>query len=92
MNTLLISYDLGWPEFSTEYKKVSDYIKTLWTWARPLESFFFVVSSKTSGEIINELIKITDNNDKFLVMNVSWDYWVTYWISKEVTNWMSQNI
>lgn len=92
MSTFMISYDLWWPENSSDYKKVSDYIKSLWTCAKLLESFFFVVSWKTSWEIRDELKNITDNNDKILVMNVSWDYWSSSYIPKEVTDWMKENI
>lgn len=92
MSTFMISYDLWWPENSSDYKKVSDYIKSLWAWAKPLESFYFVVSWKSTSDIRNELIKITDNNDKIVVLDVSWDDWATSFISKEITDWMNFNI
>ena len=92
MSTFLISYDLWWPENSSDYKKVTDYIKSLWAWAKPLESFYFVVSSKTTEEIRNEFTKITDKNDKVVVMEVDWDDWATSNISEGVTDWMQDNI
>lgn len=92
MNTLMISYDLWWPENSSDYKKVKDYIEDFSKWAKPLESFYFIVSWKTAGEIRDELKNITDNNDKIVVVNVSWDYWATSYISEEVTEWMKENI
>ena len=88
----MISYDLWGPENSSDYKKVTDYIKSLWDWSKPLESFYFVVSWKTTKEIRDEFKNITDNNDKVVVMNVSWDYWSTSNISAEVTDWMQDNI
>ncbi len=92
MSTFLISYDLWWPENSSDYKKVSDYIKSLWAWAKPLESFYFVISSKTTAEIRDEFIKITDKNDKVVVMDVDWDDWATFNISEGVAGWMQDNI
>jgi len=91
--TYLISYDLGVPEGSEDYKKVIDYIKSFGTWAKGLKSLWFVVSSeKTESLIRDDLQSITDSNDKILVMDVSDDYWATARIGKEITDWMTNNI
>lgn len=92
MSIFMISYDLWWPENSSDYIKVSDYIKSLWAWAKPLKSLYFVVSWKTISSIRDELANITDNNDKVVVLDVSWDNWATYNISNEITDWMNNNI
>ncbi len=91
MNTLLISYDLGWPETSIDYKKLIDYIKTF-SYKKPLESFWFISTNKSSSDIRDELQKILDNNDKLLVMKVNWNWWASYNISRDVTDWMKENI
>lgn len=91
MSTLLISYDLVWPETSSDYKKIKDYIESFPDWAKPLESFYFVISSKTVSTVRDELMSLTDSNDKILVMKVNWNAWGTSF-SSEVTQWMKDNI
>jgi len=92
MSTFMISYDLWWSESSSDYKKVKEYIEWFTKFAKPLESFYFVVSWKTTSEIRDELNNITDNNDKIVVLNVSWDAWATSNISKNVNDWIRNNI
>lgn len=92
MNTYLISYDLGSPEGSNDYRKVISYIESFVSWAKPLKSQYFVTSSKSAGDIRSELRAITDSNDKILVIDVGGDGWATSNIGASVTNWMKANI
>ena len=48
--TFLISYDLGIPEGSEDYKKVTNYLKSFVIWARALQSLWFVSSDEKSGD------------------------------------------
>lgn len=89
----LVSYDLGIPENTSDYKKVIDYIKSFNFWAKPLKSTWFVVSStKSASDIRNDLISLSDGNDKMLVMDVTGDDWATGRISDEITDWMNKHI
>ncbi|MFA6423688.1 MAG: hypothetical protein WCV83_00040 [Candidatus Magasanikbacteria bacterium] len=91
--TFLISYDLGIPETGEDYKKVANYLKSFVYWAKALQSLWFVVSDDKGAEVIRDDIqKLTDDNDKILVMDVSGDFWATARIGKEVTDWMNSNI
>lgn len=92
MKTYLISYDLGVPEGSSDYEAIIKYIKSLGTWATPLKSQWFVVSSKSCSEIRDGLKNTTDQNDKILVIDVTDDDWSTSNISIDVTSWMKENI
>lgn len=92
MNCLLISYDLGVPESSADYQIVIKYIENLGTCEKPLYSLFFVLTKKTASTVRNELKEITDSNDRILVVNVTGDSWATARISKDVTDWMENNI
>jgi len=93
MKTFLISYDLGIPEGATDYQKVIDYVKSFNLWAKPLKSQWFVCSSnKTASDITDDLISLTDSNDKILVMDVSNDNWGTARIGSDITDWMNNNI
>ena len=92
MNCYLISYDLGVPETSEEYKKVINYIKGYKTWAKPLYSLFFIKTNKTVATVRDELQKLTDSNDKILVINVTGEGWATARIDARITDWMKENI
>ncbi len=88
----LIAYDLNKGETSSEYKRLIDQIKKLGSWAKPLESTWFVISESSASEIIDYLKKFIDSNDELLVMDVTDDDWATMGINKEVTDWMKENI
>ena len=91
--TFLISYDLGIPENSSDYEDVIEYIKSIGSWAKPLQSVWFVTSSTQTCESINDGLKeLTDSNDKILVMDVTDDDWATCRLSKKVAEWMQNNI
>lgn len=92
MKTFLISYDLGVPETHSSYAALSSYIKSLYlTWARPVKSVWIIKSDKGAGQIRNEIKLSLDANDKLIVVEMSGN-WGTYNISKEVTDWMKNNI
>jgi hypothetical protein len=90
MNTLLISYDLGVPETSDDYKKLIAHIKSYGAWAKPLYSVWFIRTDKTCAQVRDETKKFLDANDKLLVMNVADDDWATKSVDKEVTDWMKK--
>lgn len=89
---LLISYDLGIPEDSSDYKTIIDYIKTLGTWAKPLKSLWLIASEKSVSDVRTDIKNLTDSNDKILVMDVSDDNWATARLSEKVTDWMKENL
>ncbi|MFA6554120.1 MAG: hypothetical protein WCS89_01280 [Candidatus Paceibacterota bacterium] len=91
MNTYLISYDLGQPETRQDYVNLIAKIKSYSWWAKPLYSVWFVKSKKTAGEIRDELKGFLDANDKLLVIQIV-KHWGTYGVSKEVNEWMKNNI
>lgn len=92
METYLISYDLGVPETSEDYKKLIDCIKSFGDWAKPLYSVWFVKSNKTTSEIRDKIKEETDANDRLMVIQVTGDDWSTKGVSKNVTNWMHNNL
>lgn len=91
MNTYLISYDLGLPETQASYAQLTAYIKSFSHWAKPLQSVWFVKTTKTAGQIRDEIKTSLDSNDKVIVIKVT-PGWGTYAISKQVTDWMHKNI
>ncbi len=92
MNILMISYDLGIPETSEDYKTVIDYIKSHDSWAKPLKSQWLIKTSKSVSAVRDELQSMTDQNDRILVMNVTGDNWATSRIPSDITKWMKDNL
>lgn len=92
-DTFLISYDLGVPETAEDYKKIINYIKSFGNWAKPLQSVWLVKSStKGCADIRDDIKKLIDSNDKVLVIKITGDNWASYNLSKEVVDWMKNNI
>lgn len=92
MKTFLISYDLGVPESHSDYIALSDFLKSQYsTWARPVKSVWLIKSDQNAAQIRDNIKKFLDTNDKLIVVEMSGN-WGTYNISKEVTDWMKNNI
>ncbi|HPW34554.1 MAG TPA: CRISPR-associated protein Cas2 [Candidatus Paceibacterota bacterium] len=92
MKTFLISYDLGVPETHSDYVLLSNHIKSFYSsWARPVKSVWILKSEKDTVQIRDEIKSVLDSNDKLIVVEMSGD-WGTYNISKEITDWMKNNI
>ena len=92
MNTYLISYDLGLPETYDDYKILMQYIKSYSRWAKPLQSVWLIKTDKTVSQVRDEIRDRVDSNDKVLVIDVTNANWGTYHVSKEVTDWMKNNL
>lgn len=92
MRIYLISYDLGVPETSDNYKTLISYIKSFPEWAKPLYSVWLVKSDKTASQIRDEIGAQTDANDKTLVIDVTGASWATNRVSQDITSWIKQNL
>ncbi len=91
MNTYIISYDLLNKSLH-DYSRLIEYIKTYGNWAKPLESFWLIKTSKDIGMVRDELRLRLSSNDRVVVMNVTGADWATTAVSKEITDWMQKNI
>lgn len=92
MNTFLISYDLGSSETYDDYKMLIQYIKSYSTWAKPLQSVWLVKTTKTASQVRDEIKTKIDSNDKVLVVDITKTGWASFNISKDVAEWMKNNI
>lgn len=91
MKSYIISYDLINKEIY-DYTDLISYIKTYGKWAKPLESFWLIKTDKSVSTVRDELKAKVSSGDKILVIDVTGSYWATSSISKEVTDWMKNNI
>lgn len=89
MSVKIVSYDLGQPESSEDYKKLIDYMRSFGTRAKPLYSYWLLSTSKTCQEIRDGAKSYLDGNDKLLVIESSLSSWASYNLPKEVTDWLN---
>lgn len=90
MNKLLISYDLWWPETSSDYKELIDKIKSYWDYKKWLESFRFIKTKKSSADVRDELKPLLDKNDKLIVINITNSWWASCRLPSDVTDWLKK--
>lgn len=90
MSVKIISYDLGGPETSSDYRKLREYMQGYGTRAKPLESFWMIETNKTCATLRDEIVDEAniDNNDKLLVLTWSVGNWASYGLPKDVNDWL----
>jgi hypothetical protein len=89
VSTIQINYDLRQP--TRDYQPVYDYIKAFPGWCRLLKSCWLVRTSKTAGEVRDDLKRLVDSNDEVATFDVTGDSWATNW-SDERTTWLHNNM
>lgn len=89
MSVYLISYDLIAP--GQKYDNVHKAIKLYGTWAKPLESVWFVKTDQTPLQVRDYVLKSMDANDKLLVVEVQRNA-SAFQIPDEVWKWMDKNL
>lgn len=92
MRTILISYDLGGPETSTQYEALIKYIKSYQLWAKPLDSFWLIKTDFSAVNVRDAIRQYIDENDKILVMDVTADEAAWSNLPKDVANWIKNNL
>ncbi len=90
--TYIISYDLRISETSEDYQRLIKHIKDYSYWAKPLKSVWFIKTLKSTIEVRDDLNKQIDSNDGIIVIDITKSDWGTIGVSKEVTDWMRENL
>ncbi len=90
MDSYLISFSLN---DNSDYDRVSERIRTYSKWARVMDNVWFVLSDSKLTEVRESISSIiNENGGSVMVVKVNNDAWGTYSVSKEVTDWMKENI
>ncbi len=90
MDSYLISFHL---ENTEDYNQVSERIRSYSKWARIMENVWIVQTETKLADVRESISSIIDENGgSVLVVNINNDAWGTYAVSKEVTDWMKENI
>ena len=90
MKTYLIIYQIGLPEVS--YANLIAYLKTASQWARPYANTWIIKTTTDVATIRDGVRDRITKNDKVLVTEISSRNWGTFGVSKEVTDWMKNNL
>jgi sugar-specific transcriptional regulator TrmB len=90
MKNYLIIYQLGFPE--ANYQKLLNYIKSAIKWAHPMANTWIISTTKDCAEIRDNIKKFITAADKVIVIEVPINHWATSNITKEVTDWMRNNM
>lgn len=84
----LISYDLKYP--GRDYTRLISEIKSLGSWAKPLESLWLVDTYLDTVSIVSKLSAL-DLTDKLLVIRAI-NPWRSVRLDQDVANWMQQKV
>lgn len=90
MNTILILYHIALPESS--HQGLVEYLKTAPQWARPATNTWIIKTITPVNNIRDGVKERIGANDKALVIDITGKNWGTFNVSKEVTEWMKQNV
>lgn len=90
MKSYLVIYQLSLPE--TSYANLIAYLKTSPQWARPCANTWIIKTTTDVATIRDGLRDRTTKSDKVLVTEVASGNWGTYNVSKEVTDWLKNNL
>jgi len=82
-----INYDLKSP--GGNYEAVEEYIKAFDRWDHLLKSCWVVKTSKTPGQVRDELMKIVRSGDLVAVFDVTNSAWATNFSDKR-TDWLKK--
>jgi hypothetical protein len=86
----LISYDLRSP--GKDYTRLHDHLKTYPAWAKPLESLWLIKTPFSAADLREAISRLTDSNDKLLVVNVSSSPAAWKNLPDDVATWIKNNI
>ena len=89
MKAQLIVYYLKSESFASG---IINQIKSYSNWAKVADNCWIIITEKSSGSVRDELRDAISGNGKILVINVTGQGWGTFAISKEVTDWMKNNL
>ncbi|WP_405226577.1 hypothetical protein [Dokdonia sp. Asnod1-B02] len=85
MAVYCISYDLK----SKNYNSIIEAIKSYGLWWHQSESTWFIQTTQTSREIIDNIRNFTSGNDKLIVIRVQNDWWASGHTEEEY-KWMRE--
>ncbi len=90
MKTFLITYTLD--SFDELYPIISEKIQSYPKWARISQYAWLIQTEEKAPDIRNDLKTSIVDRGSIFVIDVSSSAWATFAVSRNVTNWMKENI
>jgi len=90
MKSILIIYQIGFPEAS--YTNLIAYLKTAPQWARPCVNTWIIKTTTDVATIRDGVRDRVNKTDKVFVTEITSGNWGTFNVTKEVTDWMKNNL
>ena len=85
MANLAINYDLSKP--GRDYTSLINAIKAFGSWCHPTESSWIVSTTLTAEQLLNQLLKHIDSNDKIIVSQLTGIH-AWYGLDPKVAEWL----
>src|SRR4051794_26702337 len=85
-----INYDLRKP--GRNYDALYQYLRSFNGYWPILESMWIVRTRKTPEQLVQDIKRRTDANDKVVAIDVTDDYWWTSGLPTEVLGWMHRHM
>lgn len=89
MAAYIIGYDLNKP--GQDYTSLFESIKKIGTWWHCLDSTWIVISTLTSSQIRDRLVKHIDANDKLLVAKLAGEA-AWHGLDEQCSKWLKDNL
>ena len=90
MDTYLISFELN---KQSDYSQVSEHISKFPKWARIMENVWIVKSKSKLTDVRDGISSLINKyGGSVFVVKINNSAWGPYSVSKEVTDWMKENI
>ena len=70
----------------------SSHMKTYEHWARMNPTLWMITFPGTSVQVRDLISQATNKTCEIMVVNISGDGWATLNISREITDWMTENV
>lgn len=90
MNTYLITYDLN---DAKNYTALYDAIEEISIdWCHPVDSTWFVITNKNAEQILDHLLKVTDEDDNLIVALMAKRDAAWFMPNDEACEWLKKNL
>ena len=90
MKTLLVTYTLN--SFKDQYAVIREKITSYPKWARISQYSWLIKTDDSISNVRSDLKATIQEKGSILVIDVTNAPWATYAVSKNVTDWMKENV
>jgi len=86
----MVTYDLKGA--SANYSELYEFFKSQQNWWHYLKSTWIIVTELDASELADEILKFTNQEDRFLVTSISHETQTNGWLPKKAWNWIRSRL